>query len=64
MTVELRSEPLEGTDARAPSVMRSVACVVTAGVSDLEAVRQAATIAEGGRLTLIDVHPRGRTTPA
>ncbi len=59
MTVELRSEPLGGTDARAPSVMRSVACVVTAGASDLEAVRQAATVAEGGRLTLIDVHPRG-----
>jgi len=37
----------------------SVACVVTPGATDLEAVHQAACLAEGGRLTLIDAHAHG-----
>ena len=59
MTVELSAEPPELGDQRPPAALSSVACVLSAGVSDLEAVRQAAAIAEGGRLTLIDAHPRG-----
>lgn len=61
MNVEAGRGP---TEAPASPAFPSVACVVTSGGDDLEAVRQAAALAEGGRLTLIDAHPRGADTLA
>lgn len=61
MSVEAERGP---TQAPASPAFPSVACVVTPGVDDLEAVSQAAALAEGGRLTLIDAHPRGAETLA
>jgi nucleotide-binding universal stress UspA family protein len=51
-------DPARLGEAPAPPKLDSVACLVTDGDGGLEAVGQAATLAEGGRLTLIDAHPQ------
>lgn len=58
MSTEVPVHPPRVPAAARTPALRSVACLVTPG-ADLEAVRQAACLAEGGRLTLIDAHPRG-----
>jgi nucleotide-binding universal stress UspA family protein len=42
-------------DPRAPAAFRSVLCAVTPEASALEAVRQAATVASGAALALVDI---------
>jgi nucleotide-binding universal stress UspA family protein len=58
MTVGEHASAAEADPTATPE-LRSIACVVTAVAGDLEAVRQAACLAEGGRLTLIAARPHG-----
>ncbi len=57
--VGTRQSAPDAADEAATPELRSVACVLSARTGDLEAVRQAACLTEGGRLTLIDAHPSG-----
>ena len=64
VTLQLDPGTREARTAAATAALRSVACLLTSGPTHLEAVRQAAALATGGRLTLIDVHPRGADSRA